>query len=51
MCMQKNEYSAETKLNCWSTGPSDPNLSKNKKNNITKLWSTVFFKNLMLSTF
>ena len=24
----------ETKLICWSTGPTDPILSKNKKNNI-----------------
>ena len=30
----------ENKLICWSTGPTDPILSKTKKNNITKFWVT-----------
>ena len=32
----------ETELICWSTGPTGPILSKNKKNTITKFWPTRF---------
>ena len=33
------------KLICWSTstGPTDPTLSKNEENNITKFWPTGSF--------
>ena len=44
MCMQKNEYSGETKLNCWSMGPSDPNLSKSKKIILQNFGQLCFLK-------
>ena len=44
------DKSGETKLIYWSKEPTDPILSKNKKNNITKFWPTGFF-NLLFSAF
>ena len=45
----------KTKLICWSTGLTDPILSKKKKqkktNKITKFWPTSFFLNLLISPF
>ena len=39
LCQQwfhEKNFLGENKLICWSTGPTDPILSKTKKNNITK---------------
>ena len=44
MCMQSNEYSGETKLNCWFTGSSDPILSKSKKIILQNFGQLAFFK-------
>ena len=42
--MQSNEYSGETKLNCWFTGSSDPILSKSKKIILQNFGQLAFFK-------
>ena len=41
--MYSTKMLGEIKLIFWSTGPTDPILSKNKKNDTTKFWPTGFF--------
>ena len=41
--MYSTKMLGEIKLIFWSTGPTDPILGKNKKNDITKFWPTGFF--------
>ena len=45
-----NIYLGETKLICWSTGPTDPILSKNKKT-ILQNCGQLAFLNLLFSAF
>ena len=47
----KKVLKGETKLICWSTGPTNPILNKSKKNNIATFWPTGFFFNLLISAF
>ena len=42
-----NIYLGKTKLICWSTGPTDPILSKNKKTILQNCGQLAFFKSLI----
>ena len=41
--MQSNDYSGETKLICWSMGPTNPILSKNKKITLQNFVQLAYF--------